>query len=51
MFGYKEFIEINAFLTGSISIGLISGAYTTEVLRGAIKSINIGQFDGASHLD
>tara|TARA_B100000579_G_C22608813_1_gene746244 strand:+ start:63 stop:755 length:693 start_codon:yes stop_codon:yes gene_type:complete len=50
MFGYKEFIEINAFLTGSISIGLISGAYTTEVLRGAIKSINIGQFDGAKSL-
>ena len=40
IFGYKEFIEINAFLTGSISIGLISGAYTTEVLRGAIESIN-----------
>ncbi len=26
VFGYKEFIEINAFLTGSVSIGLISGA-------------------------
>ncbi len=50
MFGYKEFIEINAFLTGSISIGLISGAYTTEVLRGAILSINKGQFDGAKSL-
>ena len=50
IFGYKEFIEINAFLTGSISIGLISGAYTTEVLRGAIESINKGQFDGAKSL-
>ena len=50
IFGYKEFIEINAFLTGSISIGLISGAYTTEVLRGAIVSINKGQFDGAKSL-
>ncbi len=50
IFGYKEFIEINAFLTGSISIGLISGAYTSEVLRGAIKSINKGQFDGAKSL-
>ena len=48
--GYKEFIEINAFLTGSVSIGLISGAYTTEVLRGAIESINKGQFDGAKSL-
>ena len=50
MFGYKEFIEINAFLTGSVSIGLISGAYTTEVFRGAIESINKGQFDGAKSL-
>ena len=50
IFGYKEFIEINAFLTGSVSIGLISGAYTTEVLRGAIESINKGQFDGAKSL-
>lgn len=50
IFGYRDFIEINAFLTGSISIGLISGAYTTEVLRGAIESINQGQFDGAKSL-
>ena len=50
IFGYKDFIEINAFLTGSVSIGLISGAYTTEVLRGAINSINQGQFDGAKSL-
>ena len=50
IFGYSDFIEINAFLTGSISIGLISGAYTTEVLRGAIESINQGQFDGAKSL-
>ena len=50
IFGYSEFIEINAFLTGSVSIGLISGAYTTEVLRGAIDSINKGQFDGAKSL-
>ena len=50
LFGYKEFIEINAFLTGSVSIGLISGAYTSEVLRGAIESISRGQFDGAKSL-
>ena len=50
IFGYRDFIEINAFLTGSVSIGLISGAYTTEVLRGAINSINQGQFDGAKSL-
>ena len=50
IFGYTEYIEINAFLTGAISIGVISGAYTTEVLRGAILSINISQFETSKAL-
>ena len=47
MFGYYEYIEINAFLTGSFAIGIISGAYSTEVFRGAIQSIDKGQFEAA----
>ena len=47
IFGYNHYIEINAFLTGSFSIGIISGAYSTEVFRGAIKSIDRGQFEAA----
>ena len=39
IFGYNGYIEVNAFLTGAISIGIISGAYSTEVFRGAIQSI------------
>ena len=50
IFGYNEYIEINAFLTGALSIGLISGAYSTEVFRGAILSIGSGQFEGAKSL-
>ena len=50
IFGYNEYIEINAFLTGALAIGIISGAYSTEVFRGAILSINIGQFEGAKSL-
>ncbi len=50
IFGYNEYIEINAFLTGALSIGIISGAYSTEVFRGAILSINVGQFEGAKSL-
>ena len=45
MFGYNEYIEINAFITGSFAIGIISGAYSTEVFRGAIQSIDRGQFE------
>ena len=50
MFGYNEYIEINAFVTGSFAIGIISGAYSTEVFRGAIKSIDKGQFEAAKVL-
>ena len=50
MFGYNEYIEINAFFTGSIAIGIISGAYSTEVFRGAIQSIDKGQFEAAKVL-
>ena len=50
MFGYNEYIEINPFVTGSFAIGIISGAYSTEVFRGAIQSIDKGQFEAAEVL-
>ena len=50
IFGYNKYIEINAFLTGSFAIGIISGAYSTEVFRGAIQSIDKGQFEASKVL-
>jgi len=50
IFGYNEYIEINAFLTGAFSIGIISGAYSTEVFRGALQSIDKGQFEASNVL-
>ena len=50
IFGYNDYIEINAFLTGSFSIGIISGAYSTEVFRGALQSIDNGQFEASKVL-
>jgi|TARA_B110000263_G_C15184061_1_gene452934 octopine/nopaline transport system permease protein len=50
IFGYSGYIEVNAFLTGAISIGVISGAYSTEVFRGAIQSIQRGQFEASEVL-
>ena len=50
IFGYFEYIEINAFITGSLAIGIISGAYSTEVFRGAIQSIDKGQFEAVKVL-
>jgi len=50
IFGYDGYIEVNAFLTGAISIGIISGAYSTEVFRGAVQSIDRGQFEASEVL-
>ena len=50
IFGYSGYIEINAFMTGAISIGVISGAYSTEVCRGAYQSIDSGQFEACKVL-
>ena len=50
IFGYYEYIEINAFITGSLAIGIISGAYSTEVFRGAIQSVDRGQFEACKAL-
>ena len=50
IFCYNEYIEINAFITGSFAIGIISGAYSTEVFRGALQSIDKGQFEACKVL-
>lgn len=45
MFGYGGYLEVNAFLVGVLAVGLISGAYSTEVIRGAIQSVPPGQLE------
>src|SRR4051812_15230465 len=36
MLGYDEYLDINAFVAGVLTIGFIYGAYMTETFRGAI---------------
>ena len=43
--GFGEDIEVNAFGAAVFTLGFVQGAYTTEVFRGAILSIPIGQID------
>ena len=50
IFGYHGYIELNAFTMGTISIGIISAAYSTEVFRGAYNIIDIGQIEAARAL-
>ena len=35
LFGYYGYIELDAFVIGYVAVGAISGAYSTEVMRGA----------------
>ena len=38
-------VDINGFAAGIAVIGVVQGAYSTEVLRGAINAINPGQIE------
>ena len=46
-FGYNEYIEFDAFATGVTALGIISGAYSTEVIRGAVLAVLKGQIEAA----
>ncbi|MEO7953192.1 MAG: amino acid ABC transporter permease [Polaromonas sp.] len=47
-FGLPQFgILLPAFLCGVIGLGVYSGAYVSEVVRGAIQSIDRGQMEAA----
>jgi len=47
VFGYDGYIEINAFTIGAIAVGMISGSYSTEVIRGAVLTVPKGQIEAA----
>ncbi|MEK1854592.1 MAG: ABC transporter permease [Phyllobacterium sp.] len=44
--GYQR-IDINGLVAGIVVLGFVQGAYATEVLRGAIKSIPQGEIEAA----
>ena len=47
LFGYTQYIELNAFTIGVFALGVISGAYSTEVIRGAVLAVPVGQIEAA----
>lgn len=48
--GFTGFIQPNAFVSGVVALGLVQGAYQTEVLRGALQSLPDGQRDAGRAL-
>lgn len=50
-FGLPQFdILLPAFVCGVIGLGIYSGAYVSEIVRGAIQSIDKGQMEAARSL-
>lgn len=47
VFGYGEYIDLPIFVTGMLCIGVSSGAYSTEVIRGAVLAVPKGQIEAA----
>lgn len=45
-FGYGR-VDINGLAAGIFVLGFVQGAYSTEVLRGAIQAIPVGQIEAA----
>ena len=45
-FGFGR-VSINGFIAGVAVLGVVQGAYSTEVLRGAIQAIPAGQIEAA----
>lgn len=41
-FGYEDYIDVNAFIAGTLTIGFIFGAYMGETFRGAILAVPVG---------
>ena len=46
-FVISEFIDLSPFMSGAIALGFASGAYQTEIFRGAILSVPRGQMVAA----
>jgi arginine/ornithine transport system permease protein len=44
-FGSEEYVDVNPFVAGVISIGFIYGAYMAETFRGAILAVPRGQLE------
>lgn len=46
-FGGAGFFGLPAFLVGTLAVGIVSGAYQTELLRGAYHAVPAGELEAA----
>ncbi len=48
MFGYEGYFDLPIFLTGTICLAISAGAYSAEVIRGAVQVVPKGQLEAAT---
>src|SRR5262249_51389539 len=46
-FGAEGFVGLPSFLTGALAVGIVSGAYQTEVFRAAVLAVAPGEVEAA----
>ncbi len=46
--GYEDYIDINPYIAGVLTIGFIFGAYMAETFRGAILAVPAGQLEAGA---
>ncbi len=47
LFGFEGYIDLPVFAVGVLCIGVSAGAYSTEVIRGAVLAVNVGEIEAA----
>jgi polar amino acid transport system permease protein/octopine/nopaline transport system permease protein len=47
---FGRYVELSAFASGVAALGIVFGAYATEIFRGAIRSVPQGQVEAANAL-
>ena len=47
LFGYDGYVDLPVFVVGVFCIGLSAGAYSTEIIRGAVLAVPKGQLEAA----
>lgn len=50
LLGYEGYLDISPFMAGTMALGFMYGAYSSEIIRGAIDAIPAGQIEAAHAL-
>lgn len=49
-YGIANFVTLSSFTAGALALGIHTGAYIAEIIRGAVQSIDRGQLEAARSL-